>query len=82
MSIFNITDVTVAGAFRNAMGTAWESDRRAAQRRLNSRRDAGENESATTILSVLRGALHRVGRLSHHSGPRRKPTPAPGGARG
>ncbi len=70
MSIFNFTDVTVAGALCNAMDAAWESDRRAAQRRLNSRWDAGENESATTILTVLRGTLRRVGRLSHYSGPR------------
>ena len=60
MSIYNITDITVAGAFCNAMEATWESDRRAAQRRLNSRRDAGENESATTILTVLRGALRRT----------------------
>ena len=71
MSIYNITDITVAGAFCNAMEATWESDRRAAQRRLNSRRDAGENESAKTILTVLRGAFHRIRRLSHCSGPRR-----------
>ncbi len=70
MSIYNITDITVAGAFCNAMEATWESDRRAAQRRLNSRRNAGENESATTILTVLRGALRRIGRLSHYSGSR------------
>ncbi len=70
MSIYNITDITVAGAFCNAMEATWESDRRAAQRRLNNRRDAGENKSATTILTVLRGALRRIGRLSHSSGPR------------
>ena len=42
----------------------------AAQRRLNSRRDAGKKESATTILTVRRGALRRIGRLSHYSGSR------------
>ena len=69
MSIYNITDITVAGAFCNAMEAAWENDRRSAQRRLNSRRDAGEIESATTILTILRSTLRRVGRLSHNSGP-------------
>jgi hypothetical protein len=74
MSIYNITDITVAGAFCNAMEALRESDRRAAQRQLNSRRDAGKNESPTTILTVLRGVLRRVGRLSHYSGPRHTAT--------
>ncbi len=70
MSTFNISDIHFAGAYANAITAAKDSDRRAAQRRLNSRRDAGENESATTILTVLRGALRQVGRLSHYSCPR------------
>ena len=70
MSFFNISDVTPVGAYCNAMDAARESDRRAAQRRPNSRRDAGEKESTATILTVLRGALSRIGRLSHYSGSR------------
>ncbi len=70
MSIYSITDITPVGAYCSAVNAARESDHRAAQRRLNSRRDAGENESATTILTILRGALGRIGRLSHYSGPR------------
>ena len=70
MSIFNITDVTVAGGFCNAMDAARESDQRAAQGQQNSRRDAGEKESATTILTVVGGVLRRVERLSHYRGPR------------
>lgn len=70
MSIYDIKDLTVAGAYCNAMEALRESDSRAPQRPLNSRRDTGGNDSPTTILSVLRGALRRVGRLAPYSGPR------------
>jgi hypothetical protein len=69
MSIYDIKDITGAGAYCNAMEALRESDSRATQRRLNSRRDAEGNDSPTTILSVLRGALRRVECLTHYSGP-------------
>jgi hypothetical protein len=66
MSFFNITDVTPAGAFCNAMDAARESDRRAARHQLPIRTEAAKSATPTTILTALR----RIARQFRYSGPR------------
>jgi hypothetical protein len=66
MSIFNITDVTPAGALCNAMDAARQSERRAARHRPDTGTEASETETPAAILP----ALHRIARLFHYSGPR------------
>ena len=66
MSIFNITDITAAGAFCNAMDAAWESDRRAARRRVSAETGAAETPTSAAIPTALR----RIAGLFRYSGPR------------
>ncbi len=70
MSIFNITDITPAGAFCTAMDAARESDRRAVQHRPPAGTEAAKTESPTAILPTLRSVLHRIARLTRYNGPR------------
>jgi hypothetical protein len=66
MSIFNITDVTPAGALCNAMDAARQSDRRAARHRPDTGTESRKTETPAAILPALR----RIAGLFHYNGPR------------
>ncbi len=58
MSLFNITDATLAGALCNAMDAARKSDRRAAQRQRKSTAEFGALDDRTLRdIGVSRGAI-------------------------
>ena len=58
MSTFNITDITVAGAFWNAMGAVGESDRRTARYHPSaSVKSAKAARTAPSLLTAIRTAI-------------------------
>jgi hypothetical protein len=67
MSFFNITDITVAGAFCNAMDALRESERRDARHQASvvvetPKTASGANVSHTSIREILGDALRHIGR--------------------
>ena len=63
MSIFNISNITPAGALCNAMAAARECDRRAAQSRLSTSAETARLAPAT-IWNVLGDMLRHIGQAN------------------
>ncbi len=61
MSIYNITEITVAGAYGNAMDAARNSDRRASRNRPSASAETARFAPAA-IWNILCDALHHFGR--------------------
>ncbi len=70
MSIFNISDVTPAGAYCNALAAARDSDRRAARHQVSASFESAKVARTNhTSLSAIRAAIDDV--LRHIGWPHR-----------